>query len=66
MSISFNTLRVGKQYVIKNFGEKSYFEVLEVYDDEDFRVKDLLTLEEFYLKAIIAYGKGDDFQLEEL
>jgi hypothetical protein len=66
MSLSFNTLRIGKKYRLVNYGDEKFFEVLEAYEGDNFRVKDLLTLEEFYLKDLILYGYGKDFELEEV
>jgi len=64
--LSFNVLRFGKKYRLTNFGEKHEFEIVNIFDNGDFKVKDLLTLEFYYLKDLIAYGKGKDFLLEEI
>jgi hypothetical protein len=64
--LSFDVLRTGKKYRLTNFGEKHEFVVESVLANGDFKVKDLLTLERFRLKELIAYGKGKDFLLEEI
>jgi hypothetical protein len=64
--LSFNVLRTGKKYRLINFGEKHEFEIENILPNGDFRVKDILTLERFYLKELIRYGEGKDFLLEEL
>jgi len=64
--LSFNVLRFGKKYRLINFGDKHEFEIVNVLDNGDFKVKDLLTLEYYYLRELIAYGKGKDFLLEEI
>ena len=64
--LSFNVLRFGKKYRLINFGDKHEFEIMNVLDNGDFKVKDLLTLEYYYLRELIAYGKGKDFLLEEI
>ncbi len=64
--MSFDNLRIGKYYRLTNYGEVSEFEVLEVFDDGDFRVKDLLSLDEYHLSKLVAYGTSDDFDIEEL
>ena len=66
MSMSFDNIRTGKKYYLKNYGEESTFEVHEVMGDGDFRVKDIHTLEEFFLSDLIRYGKGKDYQFEEV
>ena len=66
MSKSFNNLRVGKCFRLINFGERSDFEILEIMADGDCRLKDLHTLEHYRLNDLIRYGKGDDFEVEEL
>ncbi|MDN5201505.1 hypothetical protein QQ008_09040 [Fulvivirgaceae bacterium BMA10] len=66
MAISWDTLRVGKKYYLKNYGEKSEFEVLEVIGKSDFKLKDLYTLESYMLSDLVRYGKGKDYDLQEL
>lgn len=64
--LSFDVLRTGKRYRLINFGEKHEFEIESVLPNGDFKVKDILTLERFYLKELVRYGKGNDFLLEDL
>jgi hypothetical protein len=64
--LSFDVLRTGKKYKLTNFGETHTFVVISVLPNNDFKVKDLLTLEYFYLKELVAYGEGKDFMLEDL
>ena len=66
LTMSFDNLRVGKRYRVTNYGEVSEFEVLEVFDDGDFAVKDLLSLDEYQLSKLVEYGTSDDFDIEEL
>ena len=66
LTMSLDNLRVGKQYRLINYGEVSEFEVLEVFDDGDFRIKDLLSLDEYRLSKLVEYGTSDDFDIEEL
>ncbi len=66
LTMSLDNLRVGKHYRLLNYGEASEFEVLEVLEDGDFRVKDLLSLDEYRLSKLVEYGTSDDFDIEEL
>ncbi len=66
MPISFDTIRTGKQYFLRNYGEESKFEVLDIMANGDFKVKDLTTLEVFLLNDLVRYGKGDDYELQEI
>ena len=66
MPISFDTIRTGKRYFFRNYGEESKFEVLDIMTDGDFRLKDLMTLEVFLLSDLVRYGKGDDYELQEI
>lgn len=66
MAIAFDTLRVGKRYIIRNYGETNKVEVLERTSEGDFVVKDLLTLEKYKISEIIKYGRSKDFDLQEL
>jgi hypothetical protein len=64
--LSFNVLRFGKKYRLTNFGEKHEFVIENILANGDFKVKDLLTLERYHLKELLAFGKGKDFLLEEM
>ena len=64
--LSFDVLRTGKKYRLINFGEEHEFVIENVLGNGDFKVKDLLTLERYYLKELIRYGKGKDFLLESI
>ncbi|HEY3404454.1 MAG TPA: hypothetical protein VGK59_13790 [Ohtaekwangia sp.] len=64
--LSFDVLRTGKKYRLINFGEQHDFIIESVLGNGDFKVKDLLTLEHYYLKELIRYGKGKDYMLEEI
>jgi hypothetical protein len=66
MSISFDNLRIGHRYYIKNYGEETEFEVLEALEEENFIIKNLHTLEKGTLKDLVLFGKGKDFTLEEI
>ncbi len=66
MSISFDTIRVGKKYYLINHGEKHDFIVLSRLSHQNFQVKDLHTLELYELEDLIRYGKGKDYELYEL
>jgi len=62
--ISFDTLRTGKRYVLKNYGEEFAFDVLEI-TDQDILVKDTLTLETYFIGDLVKYGRGKDYDLQE-
>ncbi len=63
---SFETLRVGMKYRIKNFGDTYEFEILKRLSDLNYLVKDLHTLETFELEEITRWGLGKDFTVDEL
>ncbi len=65
LTMSFDNLRVGKHYRLTNYGEVSEFEVLEVFED-DFLVKDLLSLDTYCLSKLVEYGTSDNFDIEKL
>ena len=66
MSISIDTIRIGKKYYIVNYGERHEFVVLQRIGEDNFLLKDLLTLEQYELQEFLSYGKGADFELFEL
>ena len=64
--MSFDNMRVGKSYFIKNYSETTRFLVLETVGRNDFKIKDLLSLEILQFGNLIEYGIGEDFELYEL
>jgi hypothetical protein len=65
-TMSVDNLRVGKSYFIRNYGETTSFLVLETSGQEDFKIKDLLSLELYSFNELIRFGKGEDFELYEI
>ena len=63
--LSFDVLRVGHKYYLINFGDKYEFEVEKILVN-DFKVKDLHTLERYLLKDVLKFGTGKDFEIREL
>lgn len=63
--LSFDVLRVGKRYSLINYGDRYEFEIERILLD-DFKVKDIHTLERFTLKDVLKFGKGSDFEIREL
>jgi len=66
LKASFNTIRVGMRYKLVNYGETFIFEVLDIISDENCLVRSVDTLETFQLHDIIKFGKGEDFEFDEL
>lgn len=64
--LSYSSLRAGKQYWLKNFGERYEFEILEILHSQDFFIKDLTSLEQYKLSELTQYGTGKDFEIREL
>jgi len=65
MGIAFNNLRVGKKYKLVNHRELFEFEIMEVMSNEEFRLKDLYTLEEYFMSDLVRFGRGKDFSIRE-
>jgi hypothetical protein len=66
MALALDNLRVGRVYRLINQGEIRKIEVMARLADENFRVKDLDTLEYYTLHELLQWGKGKDYDLEEL
>jgi hypothetical protein len=64
--LSFDVLRMGKRYRLLNYGEYHDFVIDEILANGDFKVKDIYTLEKYFLKDLIQFGKGADFEIREL
>lgn len=66
MPLSIDNLRKGKKYRLKNYGEEFEFQVIEIPEDGVYKVKDLVTLDTYLLHELVKYGKGKDYDLDEL
>ncbi len=66
MPYSFDNLRLGKTYRMKNFDEEVEFQVEDISGFGDFKLKDIHTLERFTLKDFLQFGKGKDFNIHEI
>ena len=66
MPISIETVRVGKRYVLLNYGEQHEFDVVKAVGEKDFLCKDLNSLEQFKLSELTQYGKGKDYDFYSL
>jgi hypothetical protein len=64
--LSFDVLRNGKKYRLINHGERNDFIIEHILVNGDFKVKDLHTLERYYLKDLIKFGRGKDFEILEI
>lgn len=64
--ISLDVLRVGKKYKLINYGEENEFVVENIISRDDFKVKNIHTLERYLLKDLIKFGKGNDFEIREI
>ena len=66
MALAFDNLRVGRKYYLRNYGEVSEFYVQERLSTDNFKLKDLYTLEIYELQDLVKYGRSDDFDLWEI
>jgi hypothetical protein len=63
--LSFDVLRVGHRYYLVNHGERYEFQIEKIMNN-DFKVKDIHTLERYLLKDVLKFGKGNDFEIRDL
>lgn len=66
MAIALDNLRVGRIYKLVNQGEVRKIEIMSRISGENFKVKDLDTLEYYTLHELLQWGKGKDYDLEEI
>lgn len=64
--LAFSSMRVGKKYRLVNYGEKSEFVLEEVIGRNDYKLRDLCSLEHYLMSELIQFGKGEDFELREI
>ncbi|UXX78957.1 hypothetical protein N7E81_16510 [Reichenbachiella carrageenanivorans] len=65
MSIALDNIRTNKKYVLTNYGEQFEFSVVEIKSDQEFLLKDINTLEHYYMSELIGRGRGKDFSIWE-
>lgn len=66
MAIALDNLRVGRVYDFQNNGEVRRLEILARLSGENFRVKDLDTTEIYTIEELLRWGKGKDYELDEV
>ena len=66
MPLALDNLRVGRTYILKNYGEIRQIEVLDRLSRDNFKIKDLATLEIYELEELLRWGIGSDYDLDEL
>jgi hypothetical protein len=66
MALALDNLRVGRVYRLINQGEVRKIEVIDRLSGENFKVKDLDTLEFYTLYELLQWGRGKDYDLEEI
>lgn len=66
MPLAIDNIRVGRIYRFVNLGETRLLQIMERTGRENFQVKDLDTLEFYTLEELLRYGRGKDYDLEEL
>ena len=64
--ISFDNIRVGNRYILKNYDDIYEFEVMERLSNDNYKLKDLHTLERYELDDLVRWGKGKDFEVSEM
>ena len=66
MPLALDNLRVGRRYRLVNQGEIRSIEVITRLSGDDFKIKDLDTLEFYTIHELLQWGKGKDYELDEL
>lgn len=65
MPIALDNLRVGRIYRLVNMGEVRRIEVMNRLSGDNFKIKDLDTLEFYTIHELLQWGRGKDYELEE-
>lgn len=66
MAIALDNLRVGRKYLLVNQGEIRKLEIMNRLQGDNFQVKDLDTLEYYTIAELLQWGKGKDYELDEI
>lgn len=65
MPIALDNLRVGRVYRFVNQGEVRMIEIMSRLSGDNFKIKDLDTLEFYTIHELLQWGIGKDYDLEE-
>lgn len=63
--LAFSSMRVGESYRLVNYDEIYEFTLIEVTNNNDYLLKDLITLEQYKMSDLTKFGKGRDFELRK-
>ena len=66
MAIALDNLRVGRNYLLINQGEIRKLQIIDRLSGDNFKVKDLDTLEYYTIFELLQWGKGKDYDLDEI
>lgn len=66
MAIGLDNLRVGRKYRLINMGEVRKIEIMSRLSDTNFKIKDLDTLEWYTMEELLRWGRGKDYDLDEI
>ena len=66
MAMALDNLRVGRVYRLVNLGEERFIEIMARLSGENFKVKDLATLEIYEMEELLRWGIGKDYDLDEV
>ena len=66
MAIALDNLRVGRRYRLVNMGEVRKIEIISRLSGENFKIKDLETLEFYTIEELLQWGVGKDYDLDEI
>lgn len=66
MPLALDNIRVGRVYQLTNYGEVRLLQAMERLSGVNFRMKDLDTLEFYELDELLRWGKGKDYDLDEI
>ncbi|WP_339703299.1 hypothetical protein [Algoriphagus aquimarinus] len=66
MPIALDNLRIGRKYQLVNMGEVRQLEIIDRLRGTNFKVKDLDTLEFYTIEELLQWGKGKDYDIDEI
>ena len=66
MPLAIDNIRVGRVYKLINYGEIRFLEAMERTGRENFKMKDLATLEYYEIEELLRWGRGKDYDLDEV
>ena len=64
--LAYSSMRIGKKYRLTNYRNVSNFTFMKITENGDYKLQDLTSLDYYLLSDLTKFGKGNDFEIQEI